>query len=116
MAYDHPGPPTIRGSVLIVFQGVLPRLQHEGRLLVSVDGVPVLLLWDGVAVVAVQGLCPHRGAPLVHGHVTGGVLVCAWHRSVFRCDDGSIVAGPARMPLRVLSASLRGDDVVVGER
>ncbi|MDQ6849729.1 MAG: Rieske 2Fe-2S domain-containing protein, partial [Actinomycetota bacterium] len=110
--HDH-GQTTVGWAVMIVASGVLPQLQNVRKLLLRDACPPILLLWDGTAAHAVQALCPHRGAPLADGFLTEGVLVCAWHRSVFRIKDGAIVAGPAQVSLRVLAVTVCGDDVMV---
>lgn len=101
---------------MIVVRGALAHLREQGRMVVAGADVPVLLVWDGERAHAVQALCPHRGAPLEDGYMIEGVLVCAWHRSVFRLIDGAIVGGPAQVPLRVLSVDLHGEDILVGAR
>ncbi len=55
-----------------------------------------LVLWRGVdgQVRAADAHCPHLGAHLGHGSVTGNDLVCALHHFRFR-DDGVLVEAPA---------------------
>lgn len=43
--------------------------------------------------------CPHRGAPLIDAFEVEGRLVCSWHRSVFDCNSGEPLSGPACIPL-----------------
>ena len=61
-------------------------------------GVPVLLVRDGGQVRALADRCTHRGAPLHEGEISDGCVVCPWHDSTFRLDDGSIERGPATRP------------------
>lgn len=58
-------------------------------------GQPIVL-WRGLdgRVNAADARCPHLGAHLGHGSVTGNDLVCALHRFRFR-DDGALVEAPA---------------------
>jgi nitrite reductase/ring-hydroxylating ferredoxin subunit len=37
---------------------------------------------------AVDGFCPHRGAPLAHGALHGHTIVCPWHAWEFDCRTG----------------------------
>lgn len=45
--------------------------------------------------VRVPARCPHRGAPLAEGTVTGNLLVCPWHQATFDLRTGRLVRGPA---------------------
>jgi nitrite reductase/ring-hydroxylating ferredoxin subunit len=87
------------GSVLPVDT---PRGPHLARL---VTGRPVVH----------QALCPHRGAPLSEAYLVSGVLVCSWHRSVFQCDGGDRLYGPAPCGMRVLPAHFDGADLVIDD-
>ncbi|WP_255949828.1 Rieske (2Fe-2S) protein [Streptomyces odontomachi] len=44
--------------------------------------------------VRVPARCPHRGAPLAEGTVTGSLLVCPWHQATFDLRTGRLVRGP----------------------
>jgi nitrite reductase/ring-hydroxylating ferredoxin subunit/uncharacterized membrane protein len=72
----------------------------EGKPLTAQIGeVPVLVSrTDGGAHVMVEH-CAHNSGPLGEGQFTqvDGVdcVVCPWHGSTFRLDDGSVVHGPA---------------------
>jgi nitrite reductase/ring-hydroxylating ferredoxin subunit len=69
---------------------------EEGRLhRVDVQGQPVVLVRHGDRVHAMGATCSHYGAPLEEGMVQDGCLVCPWHASRFRLDDGSVARGPA---------------------
>jgi apoptosis-inducing factor 3 len=94
--------------------GAATKLRSAGRLVVAVDGAPVLLVHHDAAVYATQALCSHRGAPLVDGAVLEGLLVCAWHRSAYRLRDGSVAGGPAVCELQTYPVEVQGDDLVVG--
>ena len=37
---------------------------------------------------ALDGVCPHRGAPLAQGALHGFALVCPWHAWEFDCRTG----------------------------
>lgn len=61
---------------------------------------------------AVDGHCPHRGAPLGEGSLRGRVLTCPWHRWTFDVTTGRCLSHPDR-DLRSHQVSVDGDDVVV---
>jgi nitrite reductase/ring-hydroxylating ferredoxin subunit len=81
----------------------------------AVDDVPVVIYRDGDQVLAMLEHCAHQGGPLAEGEVTrldGHVcVVCPWHGSTFRLDDGEVVHGPSgtdqqTLPTRVTSDML----------
>ena len=67
-------------------------------LVVDAAGEPVVLISTGGAVYALAEVCSHAGGPLHEGAVADGCVVCPWHGSAFRLDDGSVVHGPATSP------------------
>lgn len=81
------------------------------------DGRPVKVDLAGTDAVVVRrdgkisGLanrCNHRGGPLDKGQVDGGCIVCPWHASAFRLDDGEVVAGPAAARQPALEVRVAG--------
>ena len=37
---------------------------------------------------AIEGVCPHRGAPLAYGALHEHTVVCPWHAWEFDCRTG----------------------------
>lgn len=64
-------------------------------IVVRVEGVPILLARHEGRLVAMANRCTHRGAPLNEGRVQDGCIICPWHESAFRLEDGQVIAGPA---------------------
>lgn len=65
---------------------------------VTVEEMPVLLLWDKGNVRAISDRCTHRGGPLHEGKVVDGCVECPWHGSRFTLEDGQVARGPATRP------------------
>ncbi|MFF8602210.1 Rieske 2Fe-2S domain-containing protein [Streptomyces sp. NPDC015232] len=66
-----------------------------------VGGMPVVVVRTGAddtAPAVLAGRCAHQDGPLADGEVVDGCLVCPWHGSHFRLDDGWNVTGPATAP------------------
>ena len=88
----------------------------EGALVTQkVNEVPVALYRDGDRITAMLEHCAHQGGPLSEGDITqvdGHVcVVCPWHGSTYRLDDGEVVHGPAgtdqqTLPTRVMADML----------
>lgn len=73
--------------------------------LVTAEGFGVLLYRRGGALHAIADRCSHAGGPLHEGEVDASLCVtCPWHGSRFRLTDGSVAAGPATAPQRILDA------------
>lgn len=84
----------------------------EGRpVAFRAEGVPVLVYAGGDRLLALSDTCSHQGAPLHEGRVEGGCVVCPWHGSAFRLEDGEIERGPAAFPQPRYDARIR-DGVV----
>jgi nitrite reductase/ring-hydroxylating ferredoxin subunit len=62
---------------------------------VTVTGVPVVLVRQGTQWYAISATCPHAGGPLNEGKLTGDVIECPWHGSLFCVRDGKVRGGPA---------------------
>ncbi|MFF5172578.1 Rieske 2Fe-2S domain-containing protein [Micromonospora sp. NPDC000089] len=82
----------------------------------EVDGVSVLVYRRGDEVTVMLERCPHQSGPLGEGDVEqiGGhaCVVCPWHGSAFRLDNGEVVQGPAAtdqqlLPTRVADGVLQ---------
>ena len=73
--------------------------------------VGVVVVRRGEEILALGERCPHASAPLSDGELTttDGIecLVCPWHGSVFRLDDGRVVHGPATAPAAVFPTRVR---------
>jgi nitrite reductase/ring-hydroxylating ferredoxin subunit len=67
---------------------------------------PLAVLRRGGTVTAVSDVCSHLSAPLHEGEVVDGCVVCPWHGSTFRLDDGSVARSPATAPLPVFEVQV----------
>ena len=61
--------------------------EGQGRRL-ELDGHPVAVFRRGDRVYAVDDTCPHMGASLSEGFVTGQAVVCPWHGWTFDLETG----------------------------
>jgi nitrite reductase/ring-hydroxylating ferredoxin subunit/uncharacterized membrane protein len=92
--------------------GSLTELRAESVVHVQHQGLRILLVREGSEVHAVAGICSHRGAPL-GDLVEDGCIVCPWHSSRFRANDGSVERGPATFPLARYETRVVGDEIQV---
>ncbi|MFC6678926.1 Rieske (2Fe-2S) protein [Nonomuraea ferruginea] len=60
--------------------------------------------------------CPHLAGPLHQGRLVEedgeACVVCPWHGSTFRLDDGSVRHGPATAPAPTFETRLRKDGTI----
>ena len=82
----------------------------------DVSGQQVLLVRDGARLAAIGATCSHYGGPLEQGRVEAGCVVCPWHQSHFRLEDGSVARGPATSPQLAYDVRVTGDRVEVRVR
>jgi nitrite reductase/ring-hydroxylating ferredoxin subunit/uncharacterized membrane protein len=80
---------------------------------VEVDGTPVLLLRQGDRIRAIGATCPHFGGPLDEGTIEGDTVTCPWHGSVFSLDNGSLIHGPAMMPVAAYEVRVEDGRVAI---
>jgi nitrite reductase/ring-hydroxylating ferredoxin subunit/uncharacterized membrane protein len=59
---------------------------------------PVLLVRATGRLLALANTCSHAGGPLDEGEFVDGCVICPWHGSTFRLENGTIVRGPASTP------------------
>jgi nitrite reductase/ring-hydroxylating ferredoxin subunit len=85
----------------------------ERRLVRTVDATPILVLYAGGQIVAVQNRCTHLGMPLRDGRLMGGTITCPFHGACFDLKTGRALAGPAVSPLRLFRVRTEGDDILV---
>lgn len=55
----------------------------------------VLLVRQHGRVFALAHACAHLGGPLSEGILKNGSVVCPWHASEFRLEDGAVLNGPS---------------------
>jgi nitrite reductase/ring-hydroxylating ferredoxin subunit/uncharacterized membrane protein len=84
--------------------GVCPEVDvsEEPTRVAALGGSILVLRLDGSSdgrIVAAASTCPHRGAPLEEGKLEDGTIVCPWHGSCFRLEDGALLQGPSPAPL-----------------
>ena len=62
---------------------------QEGKMkLVSVDGLPVLLIKQSGKIFAIDNRCPHMGCRLSDGTLDGEIIVCPCHDWRFNLKTG----------------------------
>ncbi|ACL58354.1 Rieske (2Fe-2S) protein [Methylobacterium nodulans] len=71
-----------------VHAGSLAELKAKGRLVVHGRHSPILVIYDGGRVFALDNRCPHMGFPLDRGSVADGILTCHWHHADFDLASG----------------------------
>jgi len=94
--------------------GKLSRLGEGELMLADVGGCRVLVANVDGEVFAVAEECTHAGAPLSEGTLTGDMVECPWHGSVFEVKTGKFKEGPAVEDLTAYEVMVEGDDICVG--
>ncbi len=79
----------------------------------DVADVTVMLTRRDGRVYALRDRCTHRGGPLHEGEIEDGCVVCPWHKSAFRLEDGSVATGPATAPQPAYDVRVREGSIEV---
>lgn len=101
-------PPTDWATV-----AALADLQDGKPIRVEVDGAPVMVLRQGEQIRAIGATCPHLSGPLEEGEIAGDTVTCPWHGSVFSLADGSLIHGPAMMPVAAYEVRVQDGQVAI---
>jgi NADPH-dependent 2,4-dienoyl-CoA reductase/sulfur reductase-like enzyme/nitrite reductase/ring-hydroxylating ferredoxin subunit len=82
---------------------------------VTVDETDIFLVRLEGKIYAVAGECPHYGAPLCEGLLSGKELTCPWHHARFDITTGKLKAAPALDGLRRFQSMVEKGDVYIGQ-
>src|ERR1700730_11362971 len=61
---------------------------------------------------ALEGICPHAGAPLGQGALHGHTLVCPWHAWEYDCRTGASDFDED-LKLATFPVKVEGDDILI---
>lgn len=93
----------------------------EGQLCrVQAKGVNVLLFRRDGQTHAMAETCSHQGGPLSEGRVEYDTVICPWHGSQYRLEDGTLVHGPStfdqpRYEVRVQNGRIEVRQAPIGD-
>jgi NADPH-dependent 2,4-dienoyl-CoA reductase/sulfur reductase-like enzyme/nitrite reductase/ring-hydroxylating ferredoxin subunit len=88
-------------------------LENGQMKLYKVDDTKILLCRIDNQFYAVSGTCPHYGAPLDHGVLSGHRVVCPWHHASFDVATGHLEEPPALDGLKKFEVTIDGEDVML---
>jgi apoptosis-inducing factor 3 len=91
------------GHIADVPEFGMKAVQHEGR--------QILLVRNGERITAIEGTCPHAGAPLVEGVLCGAKIICPWHKAAFSVENGECLAPPAVDALQAFPLHCREGEI-----
>jgi 3-phenylpropionate/trans-cinnamate dioxygenase ferredoxin component len=80
----------------------------------QVGGEEVAVANVGGAFYAFGDVCTHKGCSLAEGDLDGTTVTCQCHGSQFDVTNGSVIAGPATMPVGSYEVSEEGGELRVG--
>jgi nitrite reductase/ring-hydroxylating ferredoxin subunit len=79
--------------------------------------IPLVLLKQGRAIMALSATCTHWGGPLAEGKLVDESCVeCPWHGSHFSMEDGRVRQGPATVPAHAFETRIRNGKIEVRRR
>ena len=79
----------------------------------TVDGRQVGLFNVEGRVYAIDDICPHAGASLADGALTGHVVSCPWHCADFDVTSGKVLCQPANQDVQKFPVFVSGNSIEV---
>jgi 3-phenylpropionate/trans-cinnamate dioxygenase ferredoxin subunit len=84
---------------------------------VDLDGRRIVIANAGGKLFALSNACPHVGLPMSGGYLhEDEAIVCPFHGSFFKLEDGEPIGGPATDALEVYEVRVEGEDVLVARQ
>jgi len=80
---------------------------------IEIDDHEILLARIDGKYYAVSGACPHYGASLAEGVLSGERLYCPWHHACFHAKTGELHEPPARDALSKFEVKIDGENVIL---
>ena len=81
---------------------------------VTVDKAKIFLILLDDTIHALRDRCPHYGAPLHEGLVSGRHIACPWHHARFEIATGKLTVPPSLDDLRRFQVKIENGEVYVG--
>ena len=82
----------------------------------DVEGLPSLAVYrvNDTEYYVSDDTCTHGAASLgEEGYLEGYIIECTWHEGKFDIRDGSVVAMPCEIPLKVYPVTVKDGDVCI---
>lgn len=84
-----------------------------GAISVRVEGQAIALFNVEGRFFALADTCPHQGAPLSEGTVSGGHVICPWHGAEFELASGRVLSPPATTDVPAYPVHVEGEEIQV---
>ncbi|MEJ2053643.1 MAG: FAD-dependent oxidoreductase, partial [Calditrichaceae bacterium] len=81
---------------------------------VTINEEDIILVKINSNIYAYGGSCPHYGAPLAEGHLSGHELTCPWHNARFDLKNGKMLSPPALDDLPAYEVKIENDEIYIG--
>ena len=91
----------------------LKDLPPGSGLTVTIAGRHLALFNVNGRVFAIDGDCPHQGAPLAEGVLRDTTVTCPWHGAEFDVTSGKVLCPPAVENVKSYPVFLKGDSIEV---
>lgn len=89
-------------------------LDDEGRLLLEIDGQPIVVFRITDKYFAIADVCSHDDGPLAEGDVEGHEVICPRHGAHFDLETGKALTLPAVVDIPSYPVRIEGEEILVG--
>ena len=80
---------------------------------VEVAGRKIALFNCDGSFYAIDDTCPHRGAPLWEGELSGTEVTCPWHGAAFDLTTGNHLCPPAPSDVKTHKIQVVGEEIQI---
>lgn len=95
--------------------GRIEEFPASGLKQVEVAGKKILLICRDNEITAIDGTCPHAGAPLSEGVLYKDSVICPWHKAAFAAGSGKCVEPPAVDDLPAYKIEIVDGDIILSD-
>jgi apoptosis-inducing factor 3 len=82
---------------------------------VTVDKAKIFLVLLKDTIHALRDRCPHYGAPLHEGLISGRHITCPWHHARFEITTGKLAVPPSLDDLRRFQVKIENGEIYIGD-
>jgi 3-phenylpropionate/trans-cinnamate dioxygenase ferredoxin component len=100
---------------MLHYATTVSELKGHVKMRIIMDGTPILIIFLGDEVYAIQDHCTHLGASLSKGTLDGKQIKCRSHGAVFDVMTGDVIEKPHLGPLKMPAKKAKTFPVLIKE-
>ena len=94
--------------------GTVEELKEGDRLVVEIDGMPIVILNLSGEYYAIADVCSHDDGPVGEGAIEGYEIICPRHGARFDLRTGKVIALPAFVDIPAFPVRIVDNHIEIG--